>query len=199
MLGLLACATLREHGFDKVYCSGTREARSEFIDRFGGTPLYNGKYTTLLAFHSHFMLIKRKSTFLCMFISDEILFFLSFFFLFLFRKAKYERSVFFSSTNYLCCVNFLDWLICRGRALWSVIFVFSSSVNTYSSTFCSVVCISFRYVEISHSISNMSFLSRRISRRRNKQNRCNCRSKRWFWLRIPSCCLLSGLRGTKCR
>ncbi len=43
MLGLYTCAALREHGFDTVYCSGTREARSKFIDRFGGIPLYNGK------------------------------------------------------------------------------------------------------------------------------------------------------------
>ena len=64
MLGLLACATLREHGFDKVYCSGTREARSKFIDRFGGTPLYNGKYTlSRFSFHS-FTLTQRTKFYL---------------------------------------------------------------------------------------------------------------------------------------
>lgn len=42
MLGLYACAVLREYGFDTVYCSGMRSNRSKFIDRFGGIPLYNG-------------------------------------------------------------------------------------------------------------------------------------------------------------
>jgi hypothetical protein len=44
MLGLYTSAALREHGFNTVYCSGTRLARSKFIDRFGAIPLYNGKY-----------------------------------------------------------------------------------------------------------------------------------------------------------
>jgi hypothetical protein len=44
MLGLYACAALREHGFETVYCSGTRLQRSKFIDRFGAIPLYDGKY-----------------------------------------------------------------------------------------------------------------------------------------------------------
>jgi threonine dehydrogenase-like Zn-dependent dehydrogenase len=43
MLGLYACAALREHGYETVYCSGIRARRSEFIDRFGAIPLYNGK------------------------------------------------------------------------------------------------------------------------------------------------------------
>lgn len=42
MLGLYTSAALRELGFEKVYCSGTREQRSKFIDRFGAIPLYNG-------------------------------------------------------------------------------------------------------------------------------------------------------------
>jgi hypothetical protein len=44
MLGLYTCAALREYGFDRVYCSGTRLYRSKFIDRFGAIPLYDGKY-----------------------------------------------------------------------------------------------------------------------------------------------------------
>ncbi|CAF1642062.1 unnamed protein product [Adineta ricciae] len=41
ILGLYTSAALREHGFEKVYCSGTRLQRSKFIDRFGAIPLYN--------------------------------------------------------------------------------------------------------------------------------------------------------------
>ncbi|UJR10424.1 hypothetical protein I4U23_014628 [Adineta vaga] len=41
ILGLYTSAALRELGYDIVYCSGTRIRRSEFIDRFGGIPLYN--------------------------------------------------------------------------------------------------------------------------------------------------------------
>ncbi len=44
MLGLYASAALREHGFDTVYCSGTRLGRSKFINRFGAIPLYDGIY-----------------------------------------------------------------------------------------------------------------------------------------------------------
>jgi hypothetical protein len=44
MLGLYTSAALREHGFETVYCSGTRLQRSKFIDRFGAIPLYNGKF-----------------------------------------------------------------------------------------------------------------------------------------------------------
>ncbi|UJR35518.1 hypothetical protein I4U23_028272 [Adineta vaga] len=41
ILGLYTSASLRELGFEKVYCSGTRLQRSKFIDRFGAIPLYN--------------------------------------------------------------------------------------------------------------------------------------------------------------
>lgn len=57
MLGLYTCAAFREHGFDKVYCSGTRLYRSKFIDRFGAIPLYNGKYI-----YFQFLLINMIST-----------------------------------------------------------------------------------------------------------------------------------------
>ena len=43
MLGLYASAVLRDYGYDTVYCTGTRVRRSEFIERFGAIPLYNGK------------------------------------------------------------------------------------------------------------------------------------------------------------
>ena len=42
MLGLYTSAALREHGYQTVYCSGTRIQRSPFIDRFGAIPIYNG-------------------------------------------------------------------------------------------------------------------------------------------------------------
>ncbi|CAF4764339.1 unnamed protein product, partial [Rotaria sp. Silwood1] len=41
MLGLYTCAALREHGFERVYCSGTRLQRSTFIEQFGAIPLYS--------------------------------------------------------------------------------------------------------------------------------------------------------------
>ena len=47
LLGLLTCAALREGGYDVVYCSGIRIRRSEFIDRFGAIPLYNGESSIL--------------------------------------------------------------------------------------------------------------------------------------------------------
>ncbi|CAF5153425.1 unnamed protein product, partial [Rotaria sp. Silwood1] len=50
MLGLYTCAALREHGFERVYCSGTRLQRSTFIEQFGAIPLYNGKYLYFLFF-----------------------------------------------------------------------------------------------------------------------------------------------------
>ncbi|CAF0748569.1 unnamed protein product, partial [Didymodactylos carnosus] len=40
MLGLYTSAALRELGYEKVYCSGTRERRSPFIKQFGAIPLY---------------------------------------------------------------------------------------------------------------------------------------------------------------
>jgi hypothetical protein len=51
MLGLYTSAALREHGFETVYCSGTRLQRSIFIDRFGAIPLYNGNYILFFNFH----------------------------------------------------------------------------------------------------------------------------------------------------
>jgi len=51
MLGLYTSAALLEHGFETVYCSGTRLQRSIFIDRFGAIPLYNGNYILFLNFH----------------------------------------------------------------------------------------------------------------------------------------------------
>jgi hypothetical protein len=57
MLGLYTCAALREYGFDKVYCSGTRLYRSKFIERFGAIPLYNGKFI-----YFQFLLINAIST-----------------------------------------------------------------------------------------------------------------------------------------
>lgn len=82
MLGLLTCAALRENGFDTVYCSGLREIRSKFIDRFGATPLYSGKYGFLSIFFSFLHVYPR---YLHVF--------------FLFRKTKYDR------TNFLRCLS----------------------------------------------------------------------------------------------
>ncbi|CAF0721112.1 unnamed protein product [Rotaria sordida] len=48
MLGLYTCAALREHGFERVYCSGTRLQRSKFIEHFGGIPLYNARRNEIL-------------------------------------------------------------------------------------------------------------------------------------------------------
>jgi hypothetical protein len=67
MLGLYTSAALREHGFDTVYCSGTRLARSKFIDRFGAIPLYNGKYIYFIHIPSIHMISPRFQTdFICM-------------------------------------------------------------------------------------------------------------------------------------
>ena len=42
MLGLFACALLRESGFDKVYCTDAVESRLELARKFGATTICIG-------------------------------------------------------------------------------------------------------------------------------------------------------------
>ncbi len=89
MLGLYTCAALREYGFDRVYCSGTRLYRSKFIERFGAIPLYNGKYI-----YFQFLSINMISTRLIRIPIGMFSWNYYYFFNSLFRETKYGINIF---------------------------------------------------------------------------------------------------------
>ena len=79
ILGLYTSATLREFGYETVYCSGNRIQRSEFITRFGAIPLYKGrKYF----YHSW---LTKLLIYICLYEYN-------FCSLCIFRQAKYDRK-----------------------------------------------------------------------------------------------------------
>lgn len=45
MLGLYACALLRDKGYDIVYCTDTNEERLKLSSLFGASPVHAGKLT----------------------------------------------------------------------------------------------------------------------------------------------------------
>lgn len=43
MLGLYACAMLKELGIERIYCAGNKRARDELIKHFGAIPIKDRK------------------------------------------------------------------------------------------------------------------------------------------------------------